>query len=400
MKLVLLVGVLISVNAFAASDAFFSALNRGQTRMITDSQFFQKALHALLSKNWALGSSSLVVDETPGKRKRVTDAAKLKPEEIGISIGSGTGGVYAGPYQIGQGKDQYVFVMTVDSRSYGYDHDRYYVIYRKLEALDETPSEIESISSKRAYRVKENVQYPLPSGYSPLNEAGKTALIELSNKNWIRSIQYDVPSIFSDSKKVYRSTWKHSFHFGFWNDFKRMNYSMKLEQPNRENSVGPFQDSLPVLFTMGERVISPGIHEYAIIAGNTWAMYQSANQMTVVTANEDFFNTKSWDQADKELLKRVPNDYWFPGFERSRTECEAEVASLPERNRNAKTVPNTIEVLNENTYRCTHPLEAGGSADAGLIVLRVDESKPNSLEVRYELTDPRVEGLTNSFQAD
>ena len=374
---------LIAVGAFASSKDFLAVLKKNEVQYITESKQYQAAMHSLLAKNWVLGGSSLHVyfkaDPKAEKRpdfselvlKKVTDTSNLLPEEIGVIAGDPYGRIYAGPFLAGQGERQYVFVVSVDDRPWGYDHNRYFVLFRKLKSVDSAQAtEVESIPYSSASKIKAQAFYAVPTGYQPLSAEGKKILTQASNQKWARSVSYDMKSGWSD--KIFKNTWKHEFHFEFWNDFKNMNYAAKMNEPNGESNAGPFE-RLQNVFTIGERLVAVGVHEYAIMAGNTWALFQSENRAVFFVAKEDFFGAKSAEEATAILEKKVACNYCFDGYDCSKADAYW-----------------TKEYTPGATYQ----------ADVGMLVIRVDESNPRSLQVRFELTDPRYEGLTNIFQAE
>lgn len=385
MKLIAGLLILFSSTVYASSENFSKALKSGKVRYITDSGLYKDAMESLLAKGWKLGSRSLKVhykadpnqdpqpDYSEVKVITVTDAEKIQPEEIGLSVGDSDASIYAGPFVVGQDKNRYAFVLTVDGRTWGYDRNRYFVLFKPVSSLKDPKilTEVEAIPEKKAYSIKTGAEHLLPAAYASLSQKGKDLLTQLSNQKWKQSVTFETTSPWSS--QLMSLTYSQSLEFKFWEDFKRMDYTARVSHPSGSAGSGPFT-TIPEIFNIGEKEVTPGIYEFAIMAGNRWAMYEHANHLDFYVGNPKIFNAKSWEEAEEIFSEKFTYSYCYRGFN-----CSEMYAKL--------------SFSDVKFY----------DASARILVLRYNESKPETLEVRYELaTNPRIEALKlkTVFQAE
>ncbi|MCM0605814.1 MAG: hypothetical protein KA715_06955 [Xanthomonadaceae bacterium] len=392
-SLILVLGALCtSLPAFASSKDFFRVLKKSQVERVTDPIEFQTSLQSLLSKNWEFADGKLTIHYYPDPKadaqpdfsefevRTLTPPADLLASEIGIYPAESNGSIYGGPFVVGKGDQRYAFIITVDDNSWGYDRDRYFVIYKKWSELQSnSPNQIVNISHHAASDFKTKASYPLPLGFQSASAGSKKILTDLSNHQWKRTVTFQVPSgmmtydekekKFVPSSETYQSTWSNSLKFEFWNEFNQMNYSMKINRPDGSHSIGPFTE-IPKVFALGEKLVSPGVHQFAIMAGNTWAMYQDSNRADYLWTNEEFFNAKDWASAEKAHEKKYKFNICHRGHDCSQ--------------------------LNKQTQE----YRAGNSMEAGLMILEWNESQPDKLKMILHMTHPLFEGHTSTFYAE
>lgn len=371
-----------TLSATASTKSFMKVLKKNPVEYVTESGDYQKVMASLLAKGWTLGSKSLQVhhkadsnaemrpDFSEVEIRTITDAGMLQPENIGLDVGSYDSLIFAGPYVVGKGEHRYAFVITVDDRTWGYSRDRYYVLFKQLSQVGVTGAltEVEYISYGQASAIKENAAFPLPAGYAALTADLKSMLTALSNKKWLRANTIDLKSMWSD--RIYSSTWREELKFEFWNDFSRINYTSGVYVPNGSHTSGPFSE-LPKIRAIGARTVAPGVHEFIVMAGNTWAMYQKDNFMGFVRGNPELFQAKNQKEIESAQSRMVSYAYCYAGFD-----CAAQIKQR------------------------TWPANDSLSLDAGSITLRYDESKPDSLTIQYGMTHPVLEGATTEYRAE
>lgn len=380
---------LITLPAFAHSADFFKVLKKSEVKHITEPSEFQTALQSLLTKNWALAYGRLKIqykadpkaeprpDFSEVEFKTINNPADLHADELGICPDESNGCVYGGPFVIGKGDQKFAFILTVDDRTWGYDRDQYFVIYKKWSELKlDTPHLVASLPYSVASTIKKNASYPLPLGFQAPSDSGKKLLTELSNRQWLREVTHHWEEELYDFqdghwvkvKKPQASYYSNSFKFEFWNDFKNINYKMILKEPMSLHTLGPYTN-VPDVFALGEKEVAPGVHQFAILAGNRWAMYQGSNRADYLWTNEEFFNATDINQADHLYSQKFAFSICHKGHDCSKM------------------------------YKQVLERRAGNDMEAGLMILEWNEAHPDEIKMILHMTHQSFEGHTSTFFA-
>lgn len=348
---------------------------------LTDSQEYSETLKSLLIGDWVMEQKEIRVWHKPDSKadaredlseveeKVIRSAAEVVPMEIGLGNGSPIGRIYGGPYLLNYKNTEYLFALSRDDRTWGYDHDRCFMLYKKKSEVQakEPKTHLRGLSCKDANQITSNAIVPEIPGFEALSERGKEILNGLSDRQWSKTKDLRFRSSWTDREVL--ASWKEKFKFNFWDDFSKFNYQNSFSDSGGSSHwIGPFTD-LPVVRKIGERKVNSDVSEFVIWADRRFFFLEIHRHMSFVTGKSEFWAAESMDQV-KAIEEPSLAWYRYPALEKEGDE---------------------IYGRHRDVYH---------HADAHYIVLRYDETKPGELEVQFHMVDPLFPSVTTVYQAE